>query len=137
MYKNSEQYKDPTAGIAISNIIREEKRVNNLQWVYIASPYKGDVATNTARAIRYARFVARQCLVPVCPHIYLTRFLCDDNSDEREAGLFLGLQMLRKCNQLWVFGSVISEGMKQEIDFAKKHNIPIRYFNSECEEVQR
>ena len=136
MYKNSEQYTDPTAGIAISNIIREEKRVNNLQWVYIASPYKGDVATNTARAKRYARFVARQCLVPVCP-FYLTRFLSDDNADEREAGLFLGLQMLRKCNQLWVFGSVISEGMKQEIDFAKKYNIPIRYFNSECEEVQR
>lgn len=137
MYKNSEQYPDPTAGTAISNIIRDEKRVNksNLQWVYIASPYKGDTAQNTMRAKRYARFVARQCFVPVCPHIYFTQFLDDNNKDECEVGLFLGLQMLKRCNQIFVFGSFISEGMQKEIDFAKKHNIPIRYFNIKCEEV--
>lgn len=140
MYRNSEHYPDPTAGAAIKNVAYEERLANKskepyLKWVYIASPYKGDVEQNVMRAKRYARFVARQCFVPVCPHIYLTQFLDDTDPGERVAGMFLGLQMLKRCNQMFVFGSVISEGMQKEINFAKNHNIPIRYFNNECEEV--
>jgi hypothetical protein len=145
MYKNIEGYPDPTAGIAMARVRREEKLINKknrqntdktfIKWVYIASPYKGDTILNSIRAKRYARFVARQCCVPVAPHIYMTQFLDDNDKAEREAGLFLGLQMLKRCNELWIFGSTISDGMQREIDFAKKRNIPIRYFDNMCEEV--
>ena len=37
--------------------------------------------------------------------------------------------------QLWVFGSSISEGMAQEIQWAKRRHMPIRYFTEEMEEV--
>lgn len=40
------------------------------------------------------------------------------------------LALLSKCNQLWVL-SEISEGMKQEIAFAKAHNIAILYRKEE------
>lgn len=144
MYRNHEYYFDPTAGEALSNIRREEiKRIKMergewiMKWVYIASPYRGDTVLNTLRARRFARFVTRQSAVPVCPHIYLTQFLDDNCPEEREAGLYLGIQMLKKCHEIWVFGSVISEGMQKEIDFAIKNKIRIRYFDNACREVLR
>lgn len=144
MYRNGEKYFDPTAGDALSNICREEKRRKKIErcewfmkWVYIASPYRGDVEINTMRAKRYARFAARQCVVPICPHIYLTQFLDDNIPEEREAGLYLGIQMLKKCQEIWVFGSKITEGMAKEIEFAEKNSIPVRCFDLSCKEVKR
>jgi hypothetical protein len=143
MYRNSEHYFDPTAGEALSNVRREERKRKKIEsgewfmkWVYIASPYRGDVEINTMRAKRYSRFAARQSVVPICPHIYLTQFLDDNVPEEREAGLYLGIQMLKRCSEIWVFGSKLSEGMAKEIEFAKKNNIPIRYFDHSCKEVK-
>ena len=35
--------------------------------------------------------------------------------------------MLKKADELWIFGSSITEGMKQEIVAAKRLNKPIKY----------
>ena len=43
-------------------------------------------------------------------------------------------ELLEWCDELWVFGEVISEGMKQEIEWAKDK--PIRYFTEDLEEVR-
>ena len=60
----------------------------------------------------------------------------DDNAElERRIGLILGLQMLKRCKEMWVFGDRISKGMANEIKIAEKHKIPVRYFTSECVEV--
>ena len=61
----------------------------------------------------------------------------DDVEEERSVGLALGLQMLKRCHEMWVFGDNISDGMAIEIEFATKRNIPIRYFSSECKEVKK
>ena len=101
----------------------------------MARPYKGDVEKNIQNAKKYALFVSKQTFVPVVPHLYLTQFLKDEVEEERNAGLALGLQMLKRCHEMWLFGDYISEGMRAEIEFAEKHSIPIRYFNTDCEEV--
>lgn len=141
-YFNQEQYPDPTAYDAIKRVELEEKRRIKIQtgewfmrWIYIASPYKGDIDTNTQNAKKYALFVSKKTLVPIVPHLYLTQFLNDEVEEERNAGLALGLQMLKRCHEMWLFGDYISEGMRAEIEFAEKHSIPIRYFNTDCEEV--
>lgn len=45
--------------------------------------------------------------------------------------------LLGKCDELWVFGDRISEGMAVEIEIAKKRRQPIRYFSSNLEEVSK
>ena len=141
-YFNQEKYPDPTAYDAIKRVELEEKRRTKIQngewfmkWIYIASPYKGDIEKNISNAKKYALFVSKQTFVPVVPHLYLTQFLNDDIEEERNAGLALGLQMLKRCHEMWLFGDYISEGMRAEIEFAEKHSIPMRYFNTDCEEV--
>lgn len=143
-YFNHEMYPDSTVYDVIRKIEMEEKRrekIRNgewfMRWIYIASPYKGDVETNVNNAKKYAQFVAKQDLLPVAPHLYLTQFFNDDVEEERNVALAFGLQMLKRCHEMWVFGDHISDGMSIEIEFAAKRNIPIRYFSSECKEVKK
>ena len=56
-------------------------------------------------------------------------------SAERAIGMFMGMVLLGKCEQLWVFGGTISTGMAAEIEKAEKRDMVIRYFTENCEEV--
>lgn len=138
MYRNSEYYPDPTFAAAYINIKKEMARNNGetyMPWVYIASPLRGDVEHNIEKAKTYSRFAITKNTVPMCPHIYFTSFLSDTNEVERRIGLILGIQMLKRCKEVWIFGDTISEGMANEIRIAKKRRIPVRYFTETCEEV--
>lgn len=134
MYRNSEYYPDPTFDEAYKNICRRQRMLENPDWIYIASPYQGDVKRNTANAKKYAAFAVRSGKLPICPHIYFTQFLNDNNKNERQIGMCLALQMLKKCKEIWVFGERISSGMDREIRYARKWKKAIRYFNENCEE---
>jgi hypothetical protein len=59
----------------------------------------------------------------------------DDDFEQRDLGLRFALILLGKCDELWCFGSRISNGMSREIAKARKRGIPVRYFNGKCEEV--
>ena len=85
------------------------------------------------KAKEYCRFIALKLdAIPVCPHIYFTRFLDDNNEIEREVGMSFGLRLLSECDNVYVFDSNgISEGMKKEIELASKLNIPVAYESSE------
>ena len=45
---------------------------------------------------------------------------------EREAGIRFGLDWLCGCDELWVIGGRITEGMKREIAVAKELGIPVK-----------
>ena len=94
--------------------------------VYICAPLGGDVEGNLERVKRYTRYALRCGTAPVVPHFYA---LClnDNNQKEREIRLAAGLGMLWFCDELWVFGQTVTEGMKQEIQFCKHLNIKTRY----------
>ena len=49
--------------------------------------------------------------------------------------MFMGMVLLGKCDQIWVFGSRVSAGMAAEIEKAEKKKMPVRYFTEELEEV--
>ena len=94
--------------------------------VYICAPLGGDVESNLERVKRYTRYALMCGTAPVVPHFYA---LClnDNDQTEREIGLAAGLGMLWFCDELWVFGQDITEGMKQELQFCKHLNIKTRY----------
>ena len=131
---NAEGYPDPTAYKALTAIEREERAKQYLPLVYIASPFAGNTERNTERARGYCRFAVSKGCIPLAPHLLYPQFMDDDDRETREQGIFFGLVLLGKCDELWVFGERISEGMEREIAKAKKRNMPIRYFNSKCVE---
>lgn len=139
MYKNSEGYSDPTAGAAMSSMMKEYRQIRKKVWqrqnemetrkkVYVASRYAGDVETNTAAALDYCRYVINENCIPVASHIFYAAsgMLNDNSEEERELGLMFGLSLLAVCDEVWVF-SDISAGMQQEITEAKKLGKRVRY----------
>ena len=131
---NAEGYPDPTAYSALLAIQREEKAKPYLPLVYIASPFAGDPERNTERARGYCRLAVSKGYIPLAPHLFYPQFMDDDDCETRELAIFFALVLLGKCDEIWVFGERISEGMEREIAKARKRNMPIRYFNSRCVE---
>lgn len=106
-----------------------------MKLVYICSPYRGDTESNSAKARGYCRYACSQSAVPIAPHLIYPQFLDDDIPEEREAGMFLGMELLKRSDELWVFGDRISEGMKAEIEAAEQHGIKTRYFRERGGEI--
>ena len=97
-----------------------------MKLVYIASPYAGDIPNNVERAKEYCKQALEQGVVPVAPHLLYPQFLEDSDPAERNLGLRAGLELLARCEELWVCGPEISPGMSREIQFARGLGIPIR-----------
>lgn len=98
--------------------------------IYVCSPLRGDEERNIIRARGYCRDVLRQGHLPIAPHVYFTQFMDDKVQEERERGLEMGLELLTWCDELWVYGSRISDGMAREIEFAIMFGAPVRYVGS-------
>ena len=62
------------------------------------------------------------------PHLLYPSILNDSRPDERRCGMEMGLAVLARCDELWVFGSVVSDGMVTEVREAERLGIPVRYF---------
>jgi hypothetical protein len=105
--------------------------------VYICSPFSGDVEGNIASAQRFSRFAVDKGYIPIAPHLLFPQFLNDNDPKERQLGLFFGNALMSKCAEVWVFGSIISPGMAAEIKRAKWKDYRLRFFNENCEEVQK
>ena len=127
---NSEGYYDPAAYEALSSITKEEHPWKPL--VYICSPYSGDIQSNTEKAKRYCRFAVDTGVIPFASHLFLPQFMSEET--ERKTAMFFNKVFLGRCEQLWVFGDRISEGMAREIRWAERRFKEIRYFTEECEE---
>lgn len=137
-FKNAEGYSDPTAYEAIQRIEAQESlKFAFRPVVYICSPFSGDVPGNQEKARRYSRFAVDQGAVPITPHLVFPQFMNDDDPNERDIAMFMDMVLLTKCAELWVFGETISDGMRMEIEKAKRKRKIIRYFDSDCREVSR
>ena len=138
--RNVEGYSDPTTYAALRSVMREElKQRYGTEYrplVFICSPFADDIEGNTERARKYCRFSIEQQAIPLAPHLLYPQFMDEHDPDSRKLGLFFGRVLLGKCQELWVFGDIVSEGMSYEIRKAKTHNMPIRYFSEDCEEVK-
>lgn len=133
-FKNSEGYPDPTPYAAIRGMARKI-RPSFMPLVYICSPYRSDPEGNVKRTQEFCRFALEQGTIPLAPHLMFPQFMDDSDPKERDLVIFMDTVLLGKCRELWVLGDTISAGMQAEIEVAKRRRQPVRYFNSEFQEV--
>ena len=102
--------------------------------VYICSRYRADetrtVEENVQRALEACRKAALMGYAPYASHLYLPNCLDDNKPEERELGLKIGQEFLKECDEVWLYGADISEGMRAELALAEKLGIPVRFFSS-------
>lgn len=97
--------------------------------IYVCSPLRGNVEKNIENAKMYCRFVYERGNTPIAPHLLFTQFMNDDSETERIDAMHMDMQILDRCEELWVFGlDGISEGMAHEIERAGRNGMPVKYF---------
>jgi len=101
--------------------------------VFICSPYRptgqnpeAERKRNVERAQTACRLAIDAGSLPLAPHLYFTQMLNDDQLFERFIGMAYGSLWLDEADEMWVIGTDLSEGMKQELEYARKKNIPVK-----------
>lgn len=133
---NSEGFHDPTAYEALLEVEREAKKQPYRPLVFICSPLAGDMERNLQNARRYSKFAVERGVIPFAPHLLFPQFMDDGDKAQRDLGLFFGLVLMGKCDEVWLFGGIVSKGMRLELAKARKRGMKVRFFNEKCEEVQ-
>lgn len=102
------------------------------QLVYIAHPVRPrpDTLETEKLNLQYAESWVRWAIVDcgvlaVAPYLGLCRALNDGDTSERIMGVAVSLRVLRKCDELWLCGPRISEGMRQEAELAEEAGVQI------------
>lgn len=73
-----------------------------MKLVYICSPLRGDMEANIQRAMRYNAYAAGCGVIPIAPHVAWNGVFDDTVPEKREEALRLGLELLKRCDEVWV-----------------------------------
>lgn len=96
---------------------------------FICSPFRGDIEGNTKRATYYAQITAGTDEIPIVPHLYFPIFLDENDPNQRMKGIEMGLELMDMCDEVWVFGFKITEGMRFELEHAREKRKPVRLYD--------
>ena len=91
-------------------------------FVFVCSPYRGDVEKNVQFAIECCSYEMAMGNTPFAPHLIFPSFT-DDDADAIQHGL----EVLSRCDVIHVWGDKITEGMREEIEYAESVGIPVGY----------
>ena len=132
---NAESYYNSSTYKALNRIEKEERAARKAaSFKPVCSPYSGDIERNTANARMYSRFAVAKNTIPFAPHLLLPQYISEEH--ERGLAMFMNKVFLGKCDELWVFGNKITDGMEEEIELAGKMRKKIRYFSEDLQEVE-
>ena len=99
--------------------------------VYIAHPFQGD-PENLARARRWLLWIYRNYphISPVANWILTIEILDDKNLSDRRHGMRCNRSILMACDEFWMVGGRISNGMREEWLMAIEHGVVVHDLTS-------
>lgn len=112
-----------------NNRLVDERRAADIHYrdvkvVYVAHPLSGpDRDANIARAARWCAWVFKIGHAPVADWIVLASQL---DESWREKGLRADCALIKRCDEVWLVGGRVSEGMRIESAAARLVSIPVK-----------
>ena len=102
---------------------QQERTQDGPRLVYICALFQDDVEKNIAFARQKAWEVFQAGDIPVCPHLMIA-----DPKDpaQDQAAREMGLRLVESCQQVNVYGTVLSERMWAEVNHAILLGIPVK-----------
>lgn len=91
---------------------------------YITAPWTNSDVKNDNIGSEYCRQIYDAGYSPICPILFLSRFLDDRVPHEHNDGLSMARDYLRRSRVLVVCGSTLTESMKNDIALAERLRIP-------------
>ena len=100
--------------------------------IYVCSRYHaqnlGAMIQNMGDALAECKRIAEEGDIPICPHLYYTQFLNDDDAGQMEFGVLAAKEDLKHCDAMTVLirNEIISKGMESEMLLAANElGIPV------------
>lgn len=112
-YFNSSGYPDPTAYKALNNIRHDSRKRTK---VYIS-------CADAEYARKFSLFCLRMNCCPLSPHLLGYEYS-------------IGRTFLDCCSEVWVFGSLYTDEIKEDLKRARLKAKPVRYFSEDYKEVR-
>jgi len=106
-----------------------QKGNESMKKIFICSPFRGNIEENTKAAQFFAKVIIGTGRIPIAPHLYFPQFLDEDNPNERMNGIEMGLELMDVCDEVYVLGFNITEGMRFELNHAREKRIPVRLYD--------
>lgn len=101
--------------------------------IYICHPFRAksskEVQSNINKAIKYGRMALEMGKIPMIPHVNSAAIfgLRNDTFEANARVTDFDLEILRRCDGMWVCGDTMSEGMQKEMISCRKWDIPVRH----------
>ncbi|MBC7174050.1 MAG: hypothetical protein H5U40_16530, partial [Polyangiaceae bacterium] len=124
----SEAYSEVLDGLhyAAAELVRRRRQEKSRRRrVYVCHPFAADPAGNIERVRGISQFLIDDGALPIAPHLYVPQLV--DEVTDREQVLALCLELLATCDEVRVFGDLVTEGMERELREAKRLGIPARF----------
>ena len=102
---------------------QRERSQDGPRLVYICALFQGDVEKNIAFARQKAWEILQAGDIPVCPHLMIAN---PKDPAQDQAAREMGLRLVESCQQVNVYGTVLSERMWAEVNHAILLGIPIK-----------
>lgn len=97
-----------------------------MKMVYICHFYGKDPERSVKDVTEICKTIIKDKpgIFPVAPQLYFERFI-EETPESRSLIMQMCLDLVRKCDEVWVFGDCVSSGMVEEIVLATSSGIPI------------
>ncbi|MGN0630480.1 MAG: hypothetical protein ACI4JN_04045 [Ruminococcus sp.] len=95
---------------------------NSRRFVYICIPEE----TEKREANRYCMYAFRKGVVPISPAYLMPRFLREEQGDREKAEEKFSFYR-NLCSEVWIFGKILTPGMKSDVLAARKNKMKIRF----------
>lgn len=99
--------------------------------IYLSAPLSaGNLKNHLSRFLRYAGYTMKEGALPVAVHFYAFSD-ADAEAAAEENGLKISFEerfsLIWFCDEMWVFGPVITKEMEREIEFCANLGMKVRY----------
>lgn len=81
---------------------------------------------NQQNAYEYTKEVLETGNAPLTPQLFIPDY-SDKTMLEDERLLKAVLQMIKKCDDIWVFGSILTQSMKLQLQYAVENSLHIKF----------
>lgn len=102
---------------------------NDKKTIYVAHPVGGDVEGNMKKILEICRLIHTQDskVIPLAPYLVGLHYLKDTVEEERDLGIEANTEHFKRgmIDEVWLYGTHISPGMKEEILLAHTLEIPV------------
>lgn len=99
------------------------KDIPQFRDVYLCYPYKDDPGGRTEKILMWAQDNWQPGIHFYIPHLMM-QYL-PESDQTRKMIIERCKSTIARCGEVWVVGDAISEGMAEEVAFAREHNIPV------------